>query len=144
MPESPLETLSEQRCFGGVQRIYRHQSTATRTPMRFAAFVPPGEGPFPMLWFLAGLTCTEENFTTKAGAQRAAAEPGLILIAPDTSPRGEDVPDDDAYDFGKGAGFYVDATESLPRRFNRRLRLCLIGNVEPDDRNAVSAAKGQG
>jgi S-formylglutathione hydrolase len=121
MPESPLETLSEQLCFGGVQRIYRHQSTATRTPMRFAAFVPPGEGPFPVLWFLAGLTCTEENFTTKAGAQRAAAQHGLILIAPDTSPRGDDVPDDDAYDFGKGAGFYVDATEA-PWSANFRMR----------------------
>jgi S-formylglutathione hydrolase len=121
MPESPLETLSEQLCFGGVQRTYRHQSTATRTPMRFAAFVPPGEGPFPVLWFLAGLTCTEENFTTKAGAQRAAAEHGLILIAPDTSPRGDDVPDDDAYDFGKGAGFYVDATEA-PWSANFRMR----------------------
>ena len=121
MREGPLETLSEQRCFGGVQRIYRHRSTATRTPMRFAAFVPPGEGPFPVLWFLAGLTCTEENFTTKAGAQRVAAEHGLILIAPDTSPRGDDVPDDDAYDFGKGAGFYVDATEA-PWSANFRMR----------------------
>ncbi|MDB5680227.1 MAG: S-formylglutathione hydrolase [Sphingomonas bacterium] len=121
MPESPIEALSEQRCFGGVQRIYRHQSTATGTPMRFAAFVPPGEGPFPVLWFLAGLTCTEENFTTKAGAQRAAAEHGLILIAADTSPRGDDVPDDDAYDFGKGTGFYVDATEA-PWSANFRMR----------------------
>ncbi|MDB5680169.1 S-formylglutathione hydrolase [Sphingomonas bacterium] len=116
-----LETLSEQRCFGGVQGIYRHQSTATGTPMRFAVFVPPGEGPFPVLWFLAGLTCTEENFVTKAGAQRAAAEHGLILIAPDTSPRGDDVPDDDGYDFGKGAGFYVDATEA-PWSANYQMR----------------------
>ena len=116
-----LETLSEQRCFGGVQGIYRHQSTATGTPMRFAAFVPPGQGPFPLLWFLAGLTCTEENFTTKAGAQRYAAEHGLILVAPDTSPRGDDVPDDEAYDFGKGAGFYVDATEA-PWAANFRMR----------------------
>ena len=121
MPEPLLETLSEQRCFGGVQRIYRHQSTATGTPMRFAAFVPPGEGPFPVLWFLAGLTCTEENFTTKAGAQRYAAEQGLILVAPDTSPRGDEVPDDDAYDFGRGAGFYVDATEA-PWSANFRMR----------------------
>jgi S-formylglutathione hydrolase len=116
-----IETLSEQRCFGGVQRIYRHQSSATATPMRFAAFVPPGKGPFPVLWFLAGLTCTEENFTTKAGAQRAAAEYGVILVAPDTSPRGDDVPDDDAYDFGKGAGFYVDATQA-PWSANFRMR----------------------
>ena len=116
-----LETLSEQRCFGGVQGIYRHQSVATHTPMRFAVFVPPGEGPFASLWFLAGLTCTEENFAIKAGAQRAAVEHGLILVAPDTSPRGDDVPDDDAYDFGKGAGFYVDATEP-PWSANFRMR----------------------
>jgi S-formylglutathione hydrolase len=116
-----LETLSEQRCFGGVQSICRHQSAATGTPMRFAVFVPPGEGPFPVLWFLAGLTCTEENFVTKAGAQRAAAEYGLILIAPDTSPRGDVVPDDETYDFGKGAGFYVDATEA-PWSANYRMR----------------------
>lgn len=116
-----LETLSEQRCFGGIQGFYRHQSTATATPMRFAVFVPPGEGPFPVLWFLAGLTCTEENFATKAGAQRAAAEHGVILVAPDTSPRGDDVPDDDAYDFGKGAGFYVDATQA-PWAANFRMR----------------------
>lgn len=116
-----VETLSEQRCFGGVQGFYRHQSAATGTGMRFAAFVPPGEGPFPVLWFLAGLTCTEENFTTKAGAQRAAAEHKVILLAPDTSPRGDDVPDDDAYDFGKGAGFYVDATEA-PWSANFRMR----------------------
>jgi len=120
-PDDTLETLSEQRCFGGVQRIYRHRSAATGTPMRFAAFVPSGEGPFPVLWFLAGLTCTEENFTTKAGAQRCAAEHGLILVAPDTSPRGDDVPDDDAYDFGKGAGFYLDATEQ-PWSANFRMR----------------------
>ncbi|WP_294040111.1 S-formylglutathione hydrolase [Sphingomonas sp.] len=118
---STLETLSEQRCFGGVQGVYRHRSSVTGTPMRFAAFVPPGKGPFPVLWFLAGLTCTEENFTTKAGAQRYAAEHGLILIAPDTSPRGDDVPDDAAYDFGKGAGFYVDATQA-PWSANFRMR----------------------
>ncbi|MEO5937652.1 MAG: S-formylglutathione hydrolase [Sphingomonas sp.] len=116
-----LETLSAQRCFGGVQGIYRHQSVETRTPMRFAVFVPPGNGPFPVLWFLVGLTCTEENFVTKAGAQRAAAEHGVMLVAPDTSPRGPDVPDDDAYDFGQGAGFYVDATEA-PWAANFRMR----------------------
>ena len=107
-----METLSTHRCFGGTQGFYRHDSTETGTPMRFSVFVPAGQGPFPVLWFLAGLTCTEENFTTKAGAQRVAAELGIVLVAPDTSPRGEGVPDDPAYDFGMGAGFYVDATEA--------------------------------
>ena len=107
-----LETLSRHRCFGGTQGFYRHESAETGTSMRFSLFVPAGEGPFPVLWFLAGLTCTEENFTTKAGAQRVAAELGLVLVAPDTSPRGDGVADDPAYDFGMGAGFYVDATEA--------------------------------
>jgi len=108
-----METLSAHRCFGGTQGFYRHTSAQTGTPMRFSVFVPAGQGPFPVVWFLSGLTCTEENFTTKAGAQRVAAELGLVLVAPDTSPRGEAVPDDPegAYDFGLGAGFYVDATQ---------------------------------
>ncbi|MDO9487203.1 MAG: S-formylglutathione hydrolase [Sphingomonadaceae bacterium] len=107
-----LETLSRHRSFGGTQGFYRHDSAETGTPMRFSVFVPEGQGPFPILWFLAGLTCTEENFTTKAGAQRVAAELGMILVAPDTSPRGDGVADDPGYDFGMGAGFYVDATEA--------------------------------
>ena len=111
-----LEIVSRARCFGGEQRVCRHRSAETGTDMRFAVFVPPqaGEGRrVPVVWFLAGLTCTEENFTVKAGAQRVAAELGLMLVAPDTSPRGEGVPDDPqgAYDFGLGAGFYVDATQ---------------------------------
>lgn len=109
------ETVSATRCFGGTQYTFRHSAQTTKTDMRFAAFVPSQApaGPLPVVWFLAGLTCTEENFTVKAGAQRVAAELGLILIAPDTSPRGDDVPDDPegAYDFGLGAGFYLDATE---------------------------------
>ncbi len=111
-----LETISEQRCFGGVQGVYRHRSRETGTPMRFAVFTPPqaAKGKVPVFWFLAGLTCTEENFMVKAGAQRMAAELGLMLVAPDTSPRGEGVPGDpdNAYDFGLGAGFYLDATEA--------------------------------
>ena len=111
-----LERLSQAKCFGGTQATYQHSSAETGTAMRFAVFTPPqaAQGPVPVLWFLAGLTCTEENFTVKAGAQRVAAELGLMLIAPDTSPRGEGVPDDaeKAYDFGLGAGFYVDATEA--------------------------------
>ncbi len=111
-----IEILSEQMCFGGSQGFYRHQSQETGTAMRFSVFVPPQakSAPVPVLWFLSGLTCTEENFTVKAGAQRAAAELGIMLVAPDTSPRGEGVPGDpdNAYDFGLGAGFYVDATEA--------------------------------
>lgn len=111
-----LETVSRNRCFGGTQFVYRHASTETGTAMRFAVFQPPQaeRGKVPVVWFLSGLTCTEENFTVKAGAQRMAAELGLMLVAPDTSPRGPDVPGDpqNAYDFGHGAGFYVDATQA--------------------------------
>jgi S-formylglutathione hydrolase len=109
-----LEQISAAKCFGGLQATYRHESAETKTAMKLSVFTPPQaeQGPVPVLWFLSGLTCTEENFTVKAGAQRIAAELGLMLIAPDTSPRGDDVPDDPekAYDFGLGAGFYVDAT----------------------------------
>ncbi|HZL01088.1 MAG TPA: S-formylglutathione hydrolase [Caulobacteraceae bacterium] len=106
-----LETLSRSRCHGGVQSFHRHASAETGTAMRFSVFTPPGEGPHPVLWFLAGLTSTEENFPLKAGAQHAAAQLGLMLIAPDTSPRGEAVADDPAWDLGQGAGFYLDATQ---------------------------------
>lgn len=106
-----LTTIREHRCFGGVQGTYTHPSRATGTDMRLSVFVPPqaAEGPVPALIYLSGLTCSDENFTTKAGAQRYAAEHGLIVVAPDTSPRGEGVADDAAYDLGQGAGFYVDA-----------------------------------
>ena len=109
-----METLSENRCFGGVQGVYKHSSTATGTDMTFALFLPAEaqDGPVPLLWFLSGLTCTHENAMTKAGAQAWAAEQGIALCFPDTSPRGEGVPNDDAYDLGQGAGFYIDATES--------------------------------
>ncbi len=120
-----LEVVSQSRCFGGTQFVYRHASLETGTPMRVAVYVPPQaeHGKVPVVWFMSGLTCTEENFTVKAGAQRVAAELGLILVAPDTSPRGEGVPDDPegAYDFGLGAGFYVDATEA-PWSRNYRMR----------------------
>lgn len=117
-----MEVVSESRCFGGRQQVWRHDSASTGTPMRLAVFLPPQEGPRPVFWWLSGLTCTEENFTAKAGAQRVAAELGLILVAPDTSPRGEGVPDDaeGAYDFGLGAGFYVDATQTP---FDRHYRM---------------------
>ena len=108
-----LTLLAEHRCFGGVQRTYSHPSAATGTVMRLAVYLPPQAeaGPVPALVYLSGLTCTEENFTIKAGAQRYAAEHGIALVAPDTSPRGDGVPDDPAYDLGVGAGFYVDATQ---------------------------------
>ncbi|MCY1005437.1 S-formylglutathione hydrolase [Nannocystis pusilla] len=109
-----LRTISESRCFGGVQGTYSHASTATGTEMRLSVFVPEQgrSSALPAVIYLSGLSCTEENFTVKAGAQRWAAELGLVVIAPDTSPRGPNVADDPAYDLGQGAGFYVDATES--------------------------------
>ncbi|QRM29379.1 S-formylglutathione hydrolase [Microvirga sp. VF16] len=120
-----FEVVSQSRCFNGTQFVYRHASQETGTPMRVAVFVPPQarNAKVPVVWFLSGLTCTEENFTVKAGAQRVASELGLMLMAPDTSPRGEGVPDDPegAYDFGLGAGFYVDATQE-PWVRNYRMR----------------------
>ena len=107
-----LETISEHGCHGGVQSFHKHDSRETGTPMRFSVFTPPGEGRHPVIWCLAGLTCTDENFPLKAAPQRVAAALGLMLIAPDTSPRGEGVADDAAYDMGQGAGFYLDATQA--------------------------------
>ena len=118
-----LTVKSTNRAFGGVQGVYEHASAATGTPMTFSVFVPPHDpgARLPVLWYLSGLTCTHANVTEKGEFRRACAEHGIILIAPDTSPRGDDVPDDDAYDFGKGAGFYVDATEA-PWSANFRMR----------------------
>lgn len=107
-----METLKTHAAHGGTLRYLRHDSPTTGTPMTLSVFTPPGEGPFPVMIWLSGLTCTEDNFTTKAGAYGAAAEHGLIVVAPDTSPRGEGVADDEAYDLGQGAGFYVDATQA--------------------------------
>ncbi|GAB7210500.1 hypothetical protein OS31_20060 [Dickeya oryzae] len=109
-----LELLEEHRLFGGWQRRYRHASTTLHCDMTFSVFYPPvaGDTPPPVLYWLSGLTCNDENFTTKSGAQRFAAELGLVLIMPDTSPRGDNVPDDAQYDLGKGAGFYVNATQA--------------------------------
>lgn len=108
---SDVKTLEEHRCFGGVQGFYEHASTAIGLPMRFGVFVPPQAGPRPVLFCLAGLTCNEQTFAIKAGAQQHAAQHGLILITPDTSPRGTGVAEADAHwDFGHGAGFYLDAT----------------------------------
>ncbi|MEZ5894695.1 MAG: S-formylglutathione hydrolase, partial [Parvularculaceae bacterium] len=113
-----MERISSSKIFGGEQSVWKHQSSALSCEMRFAVFTPPaavhGAGPYPTLFWLSGLTCTEDNFTVKAGAQRMAAELGLMIVAPDTSPRGDDIPDMEpkAYDFGKGAGFYLDASEA--------------------------------
>lgn len=106
------EILQQHRVHGGTLSFCRHDSAATSTPMRFSFFQPPGPGPFPLLVWLSGLTCTEENFTTKAAAYEAAARLGLALVAPDTSPRGDGVANDAAYDLGQGASFYVDATQA--------------------------------
>ena len=108
-----METVSENAAFGGVQGVYRHSSTTTNCDMTFGLFLPEevADGPVPLLWYLSGLTCTHENAMTKAGAQAWCAEQGIAIIFPDTSPRGEGVADDDAYDLGQGAGFYVNATQ---------------------------------
>jgi S-formylglutathione hydrolase len=115
MADTPaFEIISQHQCFGGIVGFYRHDSRATATPMRFSVFVPPQgrTGRVPVLYYLAGLTCTEETFMIKTGAQRVAAELGLMLVAPDTSPRGLNIPGDSAsWDFGVAAGFYLDATE---------------------------------
>ena len=108
-----MEQVSNSMCFGGSQGVYSHASAATGTPMTFQVFLPehtPGDR-LPVLWWLSGLTCTHENAMIKCHYHRACAEHGIALVGPDTSPRGADVPDDEAYDFGKGAGFYVDATQ---------------------------------
>jgi S-formylglutathione hydrolase len=108
-----MERVSEAKCFGGSQGVYSHESSATGTPMTFQVYVPehaPG-AKLPVLWWLSGLTCTHANAMEKCEYKRACAEHGIILVGPDTSPRGDDVPDDEAYDFGKGAGFYVDAMQ---------------------------------
>ncbi len=110
----PMETVSENKSHGGVQGVYSHGSSATGTDMTFSVFVPDHDegAKLPILWYLSGLTCTHANVTEKGEYRAACAEHGIIFVAPDTSPRGDDVPDDDAYDFGKGAGFYVDATQA--------------------------------
>ncbi|MEP3689306.1 MAG: S-formylglutathione hydrolase [Sulfitobacter dubius] len=108
-----MKTISENACFGGTQGVYSHASDACGCDMTFGLFLPAEaqDGPVPVLWYLSGLTCTHENAMTKAGAQLWAAEHGIAVVFPDTSPRGEDVADDEAYDLGKGAGFYVNATQ---------------------------------
>lgn len=133
-----LETLSEHRCFGGVQGYYRHASAVIGLPMKFGVFVPPqaAQGPVPVLFFLAGLTCTEETFAIKAGAQRVAAELGLMLVTPDTSPRDTGIEGASAaWDFGHGAGFYLDASQApwakhfrMESWITQELRECVLSS----------------
>ncbi|CAB3662967.1 S-formylglutathione hydrolase [Achromobacter pestifer] len=142
-----LELISQHRCFGGSQRYYRHESAAIGLPMRFSVYVPPQaeHGPVPVLFYLAGLTCTEETFMIKAGAQRLAAEMGVMLVAPDTSPRGANVPgEDESWDLGTGAGFYVDATTPAWRDHYRmysyvadELHAIATGDALPGDASRV-------
>ena len=127
-----LETIKEQKCFGGSQGFYSHESAVTDTTMRFAVYQPPQaqHGPVPVLTYLAGLTCTEETFTIKAGAQRLAAELGLMLVMPDTSPRGAGIAgEDDDWDFGTGAGFYLDATQA-PWSQNYKMAHYVTGELQ--------------
>jgi S-formylglutathione hydrolase len=138
-----IERLSETNCFGGRIGFYRHASTSNNCDMRFSVFVPPQaeHGKVPVVTFLSGLTCTEENFMVKSGAQRVAAELGLMLVSPDTSPRGEGVHDDpdDDYDFGLGAGFYLNATQEpwaahyrMYDYITRELQAIIFGNFPGD------------
>lgn len=111
---SSITEKSSVKCFNGTQKVYTHQSEETKTEMTFGVYLPPQaeSGKCPVVYYLSGLTCTEQNFVTKAGAQKAASELGLILVAPDTSPRGANIEgEEESWDFGTGAGFYVDATE---------------------------------
>jgi S-formylglutathione hydrolase len=128
-----MRTITQTQCFGGVQGYYQHDSAAIGLPMKFSVYKPPQalQGPVPVLFFLAGLTCTEETFMIKAGAQRYAAEHGLMLVAPDTSPRNTGIASvADNWDFGDGAGFYLDATEApWSQRF--RMESYLVQDLLP-------------
>jgi len=128
-----VEIRAQHRVHGGTLAYAQHDSDATGTPMRFSVFTPPGDGPFAYLIWLSGLTCNEDNFTSKAGAYGAAAQHKLAIVAPDTSPRGEGVADDPAYDLGQGAGFYIDATQepwSAHFKMETYVTRDLIGAVE--------------
>ena len=125
-----MERIEHRACFGGWQDVYEHASAALGCTMRFAIYLPPQaqDGPVPVLYWLSGLTCTEQNFITKAGAQRYATEHGIAIVCPDTSPRGEDVADVEGYDLGKGAGFYVDATQ-LPWAAHYRMHDYVVNEL---------------
>jgi S-formylglutathione hydrolase len=142
-----LEVVSENRCFGGMQAVYTHPSNTCGVEMTFAAYIPPQakDGPVPVLWYLSGLTCTHENAMTKGGFQEHAARHGIAVIYPDTSPRGPAVADDDAYDLGQGAGFYVNATRDPWRPHFRmydyivsELRSIVVDNLPVLDRHGIT------
>ncbi|MGM3174224.1 S-formylglutathione hydrolase [Dickeya lacustris] len=144
---TPLELLEEHCLFGGWQRRYRHYAESLHCDMTFSVFYPPVKQHTvpPVVYWLSGLTCTDENFTLKAGAQRTAAELGLVLVMPDTSPRGEGVPDDSHYDLGQGAGFYLNATQSPWQQHYRmfdylseELPALVRQHVSASDRLAIS------
>lgn len=143
---STLELLEEHRLFGGWQQRYRHTSTSLNCPMTFSIFLPGPKNntPPPVVWCLAGLTCTDENFSVKSGAQRVAAELGLVLVMPDTSPRGEGVANDDGYDLGHGAGFYLNATQApwsahyhMYDYISSELPALIASNFSVSDRQAI-------
>lgn len=125
-----METIASFKSHGGTQSVHRHASSACRCDMVFSVFLPPAAEtrPVPVLWYLSGLTCTHANATEKGEFRRAAAEHGIMVVCPDTSPRGSGVPDEDAYDFGQGAGFYVDATEA-PWADNFRMETYLLSEL---------------
>ena len=149
-----LKKVSDNRCFGGTQQVWSHESEATGCTMRFGVYLPPqaAHGRVPVLWWLSGLTCTEENFIVKAGAQRIAAELGLALVVPDTSPRGVTLPGDrDNWDFGVGAGFYVDATREpwsqhyrMRRYITEELRSLVESAFPLDDRRTGMSGHSMG
>ena len=134
-----MERIEHRACFGGWQDVYRHHSTTLGCDMQFAVYLPPQAETqtLPVLYWLSGLTCTEQNFITKAGAQRYAAEHGVIIVAPDTSPRGDDVADAEGYDLGKGAGFYLNATRAP---WAKHFRIDCRGQRAP----AVAGRPGRG
>jgi len=141
-----MERVEAHGSFGGRQEVWRHASRSTGTPMKIGVYLPPAalQGrKCPVLYWLSGLTCTEQNFITKAGAQQFAAQHGVVVVAPDTSPRGEGVPDDPAYDLGQGAGFYLDATEA-PWREHFRMESYVVDELPALVESAfpVSGARG--
>lgn len=142
-----MELVSENRSFGGRQKVIRHPSNTCGCEMTFAAYLPPQAeiGPVPVLWYLSGLTCTHENAMTKGGFQEHAAEHGLAVIFPDTSPRGEGVSDDEAYDLGQGAGFYLNATRNPWKTHYRmydyivsELRSIVMDNLPVQDKHGIT------